>query len=135
MSTNEEYAHKKNLAEDVRLGETIESLSIDERSVSENFKKDIKELRRSLKDIKKSSGRSPEGIRTLSSRACSGATHCSSVSYQIPNLISSRINSSKSDFVRRDAAFSEIDKILRGEAGYLGTGECVIKPRAHTGDG
>lgn len=46
LSTNEEYAHKKNLAEDVRLGETIESLSIDERSVSENFKKDIKELRR-----------------------------------------------------------------------------------------
>lgn len=135
LSTNEEYAHKKNLAEDVRLGETIESLSIDERSVSENFKKDIKELRRSLKDIKKSSGRSPEGIRTLSSRARSGATHCSSVSYQIPNLISSRINSSKSDFIRRDTAFSEIDKILRGEAGYLGTGECVIKPRAHTGDG
>lgn len=135
LSTNEEYAHKKNQAEDARLEETIDSISIDRRSVSENLKKDIKELKRSLKDIKKSSGRSPEGIRTLSSRACSGVTHCSSVSYQIPDFIASRINSSKSDFVKRDTAFSEIDKLLRREPVYIGSGGCDIKPRAHTGDG
>lgn len=59
---NEEYVYKKNLVEDVCFEEMIEFLFIDERSVLENFKKDIKELRRSLKDIKKLSGRSFEGI-------------------------------------------------------------------------
>lgn len=135
LSTNEEFALKRNQAEDARLGETIESLSIDERCTSENLKKDIKELKRTLKDIKKSSGRSPEGIRTLSSRAFSGVTYNSSVSYQIPDRISTRINSSKSDFIKRETAFNEIDRILRGESGYLETGGCEIKPRAHTGDG
>jgi hypothetical protein len=135
LSTNEEFALKRNQAENVRLGETIDSLSIDERSSSENFKKDIKELKRTLKDIKKSTGRSPEGIRTLSSRALSGVTYASSVSYQIPKRIAARISSSKSDFIKRETAFTEIDRILRGDSGYLETGGCEIKPRAHTGDG
>lgn len=50
------------IVENCDMKKMIEFLFIDERSVLENFKKDIKELRRSLKDIKKLSGRSFEGI-------------------------------------------------------------------------
>lgn len=41
----------------------------------------------------------------------------------------------KFDFVRWDVVFSEIDKILCGEVGYLGIGECVIKLCVYIGDG
>lgn len=78
---NEEYVYKKNLVEDVCFGEMIEFLFIDERSVLENFKKDIKEVRRSLKDIKKLSGRSFEGIWILLLWVCFGVMYCLLVLY------------------------------------------------------
>lgn len=65
FSGNELFAMKKNVGEDAKLRGKLGSLSLELHITSSAMRHDIKTVRQDLKEIYRSTGRSPQGIPTI----------------------------------------------------------------------
>lgn len=65
FSGNELFAMKKNVGEDAKLREKLGSLTLELHLTNSAMRHDIKTVRQDLKEINRSTGRSPQGIPTI----------------------------------------------------------------------